>query len=281
MSPQGEGTPVSAAQDDGTPASSWVLLRGLTREAAHWGGFPSVLQQNLPGARLHLLDLPGNGARHRERSPASVAALVADVRQQVAQRGITTPVHVLALSLGAMVAAQWAHTAPQELAAAVLLNTSLRPFSPLHHRLQPPNWPRLLRLALGRPAPETAERLIWHMTSQQRVVDEAVLAAWVTARRQHPVRAANALRQLLAAARYRAPAQAPCVPLLLLAGAQDQLVDPRCSEALAQAWEVPLTRHPRAGHDLPLDDPHWVAEQLRAWLVSLQAADGAVSRPPA
>jgi pimeloyl-ACP methyl ester carboxylesterase len=251
-----------------TPAHTWVLLRGLTREAAHWGSFPSVFQQALPGAQLHLLDLPGNGVRHAERSPATVHALVADVRAQVAQRGIATPVHVLALSLGAMVAAQWAHTAPHELAGAVLVNTSLRPFSPLHHRLQLPHWPSVLRLALGRPTPDAAERLVWQMTSRQRNVDEAVIAAWVTARRQHPVRGANALRQLLAAARYRAPARAPDVPLLLLAGAGDRLVDPRCSHALAQAWRALLREHPRAGHDLPLDDPHWVADQVRDWLTA-------------
>lgn len=253
---------MSAPQHHRPPENTWVLLRGLTREAAHWGEFPAALQQALPGAQLHLLDLPGNGVRHRERSPASVEAMVADLRQQLVQRGIRTPVHVLALSLGAMVAAQWAHSAPHEVAGAVLVNTSLRPFSPLHHRLQPPNWPRLLRLTLGRPAPEDAERLIWRMTSQQPAVDEAVLAAWVQARRLHPVRGANALRQLLAAARYRAPAQAPCVPLLLLAGAGDTLVDPRCSSAVAQAWGVPLLTHPWGGHDLPLDDPAWVATQL-------------------
>ena len=101
-------------------AHTWVLLRGLTRETAHWGDFPCVFQQALPGAQLHLLDLPGNGARHAERSPATVHALVADVRAQVAQRGIATPVHVLALSLGAMVATQWAHTAPHELAGAAV-----------------------------------------------------------------------------------------------------------------------------------------------------------------
>lgn len=251
-----------------TPAHTWVLLRGLTREAAHWGNFPSVFRQTLPGAQLHLLDLPGNGARHAERSPATVHALVADVREQIAQRGIATPVHVLALSLGAMVAAQWSHTAPHELAGAVLVNTSLRPFSPLHHRLQAPNWPRVLRLALGRPTPDAAERLVWQMTSRQRCVDEAVIAAWVAARRHHPVRGANALRQLLAAARYRAPVQAPAVPLLLLAGAADRLVNPRCSHALAGAWCAPLREHPRAGHDLPLDDPHWVAEQVRDWLAA-------------
>lgn len=258
---------MSAPQPQPT-AHTWVLLRGLTREAAHWGSFPGVFQQALPGAALHLLDLPGNGARHAERSPATVQALVADVRQQIAQRGIATPVHVLALSLGAMVAAQWAHTAPHELAGAVLVNTSLRPFSPLHHRLQAHNWPRVLRLALGRPAPDAAEQLIWQMTSRQRTVDETVIAAWVSARRQHPVRGDNALRQLLAAARYRAPARAPAVPLLLLAGAGDRLVDPRCSHALARAWDAPLQEHPRAGHDLPLDDPQWVAAQVHTWLAA-------------
>lgn len=235
---------MSAPQPQPT-AHHWVLLRGLTRETAHWGSFPGVFQQTLPGAQLHLLDLPGNGVRRAERSPATVQALVADVRAQVAQRGITAPVHVLALSLGAMVAAQWAHTAPHELAGAVLVNTSLRPFSPLHHRLQAPNWPHVLRLALGRPTPEAAERLVWQMTSRQRSVDEAVIAAWVTARRQHPA-----------------------VPLLLLAGAGDRLVNPRCSQALAQAWCAPLREHPRAGHDLPLDDPHWVAEQVCGWLTT-------------
>lgn len=253
---------MSAPQHHRPPENAWVLLRGLTREAAHWGSFPAVLQQALPGAQLHLLDLPGNGARHRERSPASVDAMVADVRQQLLQRGIRPPVHVLALSLGAMVAAQWAHSAPHEVAGAVLVNTSLRPFSPLHHRMQPPNWPRLLRLVLGSPSPEEAERLIWRMTSQQAATDEAVLAAWVQTRRLHPVRGANALRQLVAAARYRAPAKAPCVPLLLLAGAGDTLVDPRCSSAVAQAWGVPLLTHPWGGHDLPLDDPGWVVTQL-------------------
>ncbi len=245
------------------PPPHWVLLRGLTREAAHWGDFPAVLQQALPHAQVHLLDLPGNGSRHTERSPATVAGLAADLRAQLQHRAIPTPVHVLALSLGAMVAVEWAHTAPHEVAALVLVNTSLRPFSPLHHRLQPRQWPRLLQLALGGLAPETAERLVWQMTSQRDAVDASVIGTWVAARREHPVRGANALRQLLAAARYRAPVKAPAVPLRLLVGAGDTLVDPRCSHALARAWNLPLAEHPRAGHDLPLDDPHWVAQQVR------------------
>ena len=50
-------------------------------------------------------------------------------------------------------------------------------------------------------------------------------------------------------------------PLLLLAGAGDRLVDPACSRRLARTWQVPLLEHAQAGHDLPLDDPDWVAHQ--------------------
>ena len=249
------------------PQPHWVLLRGLTREAAHWGDFPAVFRQMHPAAELHLLDLPGNGVRHTERSPTTVADLVADVRAQLQQRAIPTPLHVLALSLGAMVAVEWAHTAPHELAGLVLVNTSLRPFSPLHHRLRPRQWMPLLGLALGGLSAEAAERRIWRMTSRQRTVDPARLDAWVAARLAHPVRGSNALRQLLAAACYRAPAQAPAVPMRLLVGSGDELVDPRCSRALERVWNMPLVEHPHAGHDLPLDDPVWVARQAAEQLL--------------
>lgn len=245
--------------------SDWVFLRGLTRESAHWGDFPQRFEAALPGARVHLIDLPGNGARHRERSQATVAAMVADARQQCRRLGIHGPVNLLALSLGGMVATQWLHSAQQDIASAVLVNTSMRPFSPLHHRLQPHNLPSLLRLVVGNTSPEAAERLIWRMTSRQDPVDEAVLQAWIDARRRHPVQGANAVRQLFAAARFRAPAQAPRRPVLLLTSRGDRLVSSRCSESLARAWRCPLERHPDAGHDLPLDDPQWVIRRVGAW----------------
>jgi pimeloyl-ACP methyl ester carboxylesterase len=76
----------------------------------------------------------------------------------------------------------------------------------------------------------------------------------------------NVIRQLAAAARYQAPAGAPLMPVLLLAGAGDRLVSPRCSEALARQWSAPLAVHPTAGHDLPLDDGAWVAGQVKGWI---------------
>ena len=252
--------------------STWILLRGLTREAAHWGRFTAEFKLALPHARLHTLDLPGNGAHHRQTSPLSVAGMVAACRDERARRGIQTPVYLLAMSLGAMVAAEWARVAPDELAGCVLINTSMRPFSPLPQRLRPGNHPALLRLTLGRGTAEAIEQTVLQLTSNQPDQLQEVIPDWAAVRRHRPVSAGNAVRQLLAAARYRAPRQAPGVPLLLLSSEHDQLVDSRCSQAIADAWHCPLVTHPAAGHDLPLDDPRWVADQVRRWWSGLPGA---------
>ena len=55
-------------------APPWVLLRGLTREAAHWGEFVPALQAR-SSAPVICLDLPGAGLRHRDTSPARLEAL--------------------------------------------------------------------------------------------------------------------------------------------------------------------------------------------------------------
>lgn len=245
--------------------ATWILLRGLTRESRHWGDFPERLARALPGAAIHPIDLPGNGRLHRERSPASVPAMAAQVRQQALALGLMPPFHVLAMSLGAMVAVAWAERWPREVAAAVLINTSLRPFSPWHQRLRPANLPRLLTLALGNPSSATWEAAILRMTSRQAGDTGALLSRWIAWREEAPVSTANALRQLLAAARYRAPAAPPIAQLLLLSSQADALVDARCSAALATAWGAEHIAHPNAGHDLPLDDGGWVAEQVQRW----------------
>jgi len=54
--------------------------------------------------------------------------------------------------------------------------------------------------------------------------------------------------------------------VLLLAGQLDELVNAKCSRALAQRWRCAIRLHPTAGHDLPLDDGEWVSRQIREWV---------------
>jgi pimeloyl-ACP methyl ester carboxylesterase len=242
---------------------TWILLRGLARESGHWGGFVAQFQQALPARRVLALDLPGNGSLYRLRSPGRVEAMVAHCRAELARRGVRPPFQLFAMSLGAMVAVAWARAYPQEVAAQVLVNTSLRPFSPFYQRLRPGNYGTLLRLAWRGGTPEDWERQILRITSNRG--DTRVLPLWQALRQQHPVGRANALRQLLAAARFSAPT-APLVPTLLLASAQDRLVSVACSHTLARHWSCGLQVHPTAGHDLPLDDAVWVLERVVGWL---------------
>lgn len=258
--------------------STWVLLRGLMREQRHWGDFPGQLAAALPGAHIITPDLPGNGQSHHLRSPSSVAEMVEACRAGLRERGHDGPYCLLALSLGAMVAVEWSARYPDEVARCVLINTSMRPFSPFHQRLRWQNYGAIAGLALGGGA-ERQERLVLRLTSRRHAGDGALLRRWIGFQAEHPVRRANALRQLLAAARYRAPASRPAAPLLVLCSRGDQLVDAGCSERLAAAWEAPCRRHPDAGHDLPLDDGAWVAAAVAHWVGQESTAAAATAGP--
>jgi pimeloyl-ACP methyl ester carboxylesterase len=247
--------------------TTWILLRGLTRESGHWGSFAQQFAQAVPQAHVLALDLPGNGSFYVQRSPLSVQAMVAHCRAELSRRHIAPPYGVLAMSLGAMVAVGWSQRYPQEVAAQVLINTSMRPFSAFYQRLRPANYGALLKLIVLGASPQEWEHTVLRLTSH--TADTAVLPAWLAIRRERPVSRANAFRQLLAAARFTASGNRPLVPTLLLASAHDRLVAVQCSEALARHWQCPLQLHPSAGHDLPLDDGPWVAQQVRQWLSRL------------
>ena len=244
-------------------AMTWVLLRGLVREQRHWGQFPELLQAAFPEARVITIDLPGNGSLARETSPTSVEDMAEFCRAELHRRDIHGPYHLLALSLGAMVAVAWNCLAPEEVAASVLINTSLRPFSPFYRRLKPHNYFKLLRCIKACPAER--ERLILQMTSNDCRAQASVLQDWVAYQREAPVSPQNALRQLWAAMRFRARRCKPCTRLLILGSAADGLVDNECSRRLAAMWHAEAAFHPSAGHDLPLDDGPWIIEQIKRW----------------
>jgi pimeloyl-ACP methyl ester carboxylesterase len=257
--------------------SDWILLRGLTREARHWSGLPAVLRQHgAVGARerVALIDLPGNGVHADTVAPATVGGMLDFVRARVLEMRMDAPCRVLAMSLGGMVAAAWAQQYPAEIAQLVLVNTSMRPFSAAAQRMRARAWPDMLRLAWDWGDAARCEARIHRLTCQRTDHREADLAAWAAIRASAPVSRANALRQLVAAARYRAQAAPPACPTLVLSSAADALVDPACSSALARAWGAAHHQHPWAGHDLPHDDPDWLAATVARWV----GADDASAR---
>lgn len=239
-------------------AGTWILLRGLTRETGHWGAFLPLLAARLAPAAVIAVDLPGAGARWREPAPLTITATTDALRRHV--QPLARPWRLLGLSMGGMVATDWAARHPQDLAGVVLVNSSMRGFGVVARRLQPSAWPALLGAWAARDR-LAAEIAILHLTSSRPRDHAALPAEWAALWQRHPIGRGQALRQLLAAARFQAPSVRPGQPMRILCSARDAVVDPRCSHVLAAAWSVPLAEHPTAGHDLPLDAPEWVADE--------------------
>lgn len=257
------------AQDGAAPHVVWVLLRGLSRESGHWGVFPEHLLRELralqPASQVMSLDLPGTGTQRRQASPTQVSAIVDVCRAELHSRGIRGPVSVVGMSLGAAVLSDWANRYPNEVEAGVLINPSLRPFSELFRKSRPLNYLGLALLSLSRFSARMREERVLSMTTRL-TPPQAIIDRWVELQRQHPLGVRNTARQLLASLRYRASRTRPAAPMLLLCSKADSLVDWRCSQAMSRAWGAPLRLHTKAGHDLPLDDPQWVARAVAEWM---------------
>lgn len=239
-----------------------VCIRGLLREARHWGVFTALLQRRFPEARVITPDIPGNGRLNHLTSPGSIAGMTDALRAQIVSRRNLT---LIAISMGGMIAIDWMIRYPDEIKSAVLINTSVRRLSPFYHRLRFSAGFRILKMLFHSPAQREADILA--LTSNQFANDSTQLATWQSWQRQNPVSLRNAARQLLAAAKFTLHTQ-PQQPVLVVAGKADRLVDYRCSVRLAEILCAAYVQHDAAGHDLPLDEPEWLVEAICRWMDS-------------
>lgn len=258
-------------------APTWIFLRGLSRESAHWGKFPRAFEKRFEGCKVLTIDLPGNGEFYDVPTPVSLNGILEFVRDRWKESGESGPVNLFSLSLGAMVALQWMHQYPNEIGAAVFVNTSLRGLSPFFQRMSPGSYATLAKLFLDRDV-KSREKRILELTSQQTDWDEGELRERAAIQKKHPVGKLNAFRQILAALSSVDTKRKPSQPVLLLNSLGDLLVHPDCSKAISKAWDVPLRRHAWAGHDLPLDDPEWVLRVTAEWWETI--APSATNKKP-
>ena len=240
----------------------WVLLRGLTRECRHWGGFTELLAQARPFSDIQCIDLPGNGRLWDQVSPVRITGITDVVRPQ---RANNAPVYVLGLSMGGMVATDWALRYPDEVAGLVLINSSLAELNPIWQRVRWQIWLSMVRAFLT--SVENREEQIYKLTCNVRDDQESMLSQWLRYQRECPVMRRNFIHQLVAAARYHLPAMGNKLThnALILAAGRDRLVSPQCSSQIAAVFGTVLHQHPTAGHDLTHDDPIWVVERISEW----------------
>lgn len=248
-------------------ALRFVLVRGLARAAGHWHEFDAGLRERFPSASFERCDLAGNGDQWRRRSPPAIDELAADLRARVLATDPRPPL-LITISLGAMVGLTWLTRWPNELRALVTINTSAGRLSHPLRRLQPRGLVATLAAALERDALERELRVL-ALTTRDFGRDRELARAHAQLYEHQPTTAANLLRQMIAAARFRVEAEAlprEHPPILMLSSRGDRMVDPSCTDALARAFAATQRVHPDAGHDLTLDAPRWCTDQIGQWL---------------
>lgn len=245
---------------------SFLMLRGLSRQQAHWGVFPKLLSSALQeqGIATDFLfeDMPGFGERYLESSPASIEAIADKLSASIEK--MHTPVQLLGLSMGGMLALELARRYPQKCQSLVMINSSVKPAARFYQRLQPSAYTAFLKAFLL-PSRRLSEAQILAISSENYQHDEVLLDTWLYHRDRQPPSRMAALKQILAASRYVAPEQPPLEQVLLIASRKDRIASFRCTEQLAKYWGLKPLIHPDAGHDLPLDEPEWLVEKLLNW----------------
>lgn len=249
-----------------TIGQNWLLLRGLARESSHWGDFTQQLQDAFPNANISVIDLPGTGQYHLENSPNNIKSITQITREHAYEKGlIEQPLTILAVSLGGMVAWEWMRSFPNDINGACIINTSFSNLSPFYQRLRWQCYPQFLAL-LTQKNLKSREKSILQLVSNNREHDEPISHVWADIQNQRPISLKNSFKQIVAAATYTPDHHKPFQPVLLLNSLQDRLVSAHCSASIQQHYQLPLRQHPWAGHDLTLDDPAWVNEQLKKWI---------------
>lgn len=236
----------------------WILLRGLGRHSSHWGEFLPRFQRQFPNAEIETLDLAGNGTENARKSFLKVEDYVEDLRSrsQLLKKG---KVSLLAVSMGAMVAANWAEKHPREIGDLILMNTSDSLESYFFERLRPTNYLALLNILRKPDDLFHREKTLLQLTAGELPHLDRIAEVQS---KFPPTSAENFLRQLYASSRFGFPKSQPVRRSLFIVAEGDGLVHPNCSKRLAARWGAPLRAHPRADHDLPLIDPDWVVRQV-------------------
>lgn len=246
-------------------STNWVLIRGIVSESYHWASFLPHFQQGFSQHKVHTVDICGNGPFCKQRTPLSIGQNVNYLRSQIAQTENSGKI-LFGFSLGGMLALDWANSHPEEVKGLVLVNSSLSN-SASYKRMQPKTLLKIAKTALVSNPYEKEKAVLSFTTSsldQERKHDLA--QDWGKRNQQHPISIQNFLRQLWIAKQARLEKYKNLqMPILVLSSAKDQVVSPECSELIAQSFRVKNIQHPSAGHDLTLEDPAWVTEQVRTW----------------
>ncbi|MGK0367905.1 MAG: pimeloyl-[acyl-carrier protein] methyl ester esterase [Thermoproteota archaeon] len=242
------------------------LLRGLVREKRHWGDFPHLIRKAFPKAQIHLLEIPGVGESAHLISPSNFDEIVEFMRNKQLESIQQGENNILfALSLGGMLSSLWMQKYPNDFKQTILVNTSLKGFSPLLRRLRPRAVLKFLQLTLTINI-GMRELGILRLISNDTSKHEEILKSWISIQKDAQVLRASFYNQIKAALTFTPALEPPKARILILGAINDRLCHYSCSVELHKYWRGTLRLSPEGGHDLPIDQPDWLIEEMKNWI---------------
>jgi pimeloyl-ACP methyl ester carboxylesterase len=241
----------------------WVLFRGLVREIRHWGDFPNTLEQLDEVDSVHCIEMPGVGKKSQIQAPLRISQYTDQMREeflQLTREFPNTKWGVIAVSMGGMIAMDWCDRFPEDFSKVVLINSSAGNLTPFYKRLKIKTLKNILPFVI-KPNVAKREETILRLTTNMIDITRKLIEQRVIINRDAPLTRNTFIRQISAAAKFKVK-KALQVPTLILNSADDNLVHPASSYALAKYHKAPIKIHYQAGHDLCLDDPKWVLKQI-------------------
>jgi pimeloyl-ACP methyl ester carboxylesterase len=238
---------------------NWILLRGLSRQAEHWGSFPQSLR-TASNDMVIALDLPGFGKESHVSFSFSLQKNIDFLRSKCMPLLNTKKSSIIGLSFGGMLALEWLKLYPEDFSMGVIINSSASDICRVSERISKMGIYTIVRYLFSNTRKDK-ERQILNLTSNVHALNEMILQSWIQLEDQYPIKRLAVLKQLLVSGFFKAPSDLG-VPLLFLGALNDRLVQSNCTLKLAEFYKSEVFLHPTAGHDLPLDAPEWVIQQI-------------------
>ncbi|MEY3049821.1 MAG: hypothetical protein RL365_1859 [Bacteroidota bacterium] len=241
---------------------NFYLLRGLSRESAHWGMFPQDLLDKFPHSKVIEMDLPGVGMLNQINSPTRINPIIDVLRSTYYSKEGTNI--FIASSLAALVAITWVQQGKNEFQGLVLLSPSLKGICKFTERIKPRSWYDC-GLIMLHPSVRVREKKLLKINLNDNTSRNELLNTWIGINKSRPYKAKNVFRQLLAGTRFNLLDHPIQIPILISGSKKDRLVASTCFIKLKIKLGADIVLHDYAGHALTLDASAWLTDRIYSW----------------
>jgi len=241
---------------------NFYLLRGLSRQSAHWGTFPTELLDRFPNSTVIEMDLPGVGMLNQIKSPTQITHIIDILRQTYYSTG---GINIfIASSFAALVAITWVQQEKHDFQGLVLISPSLKGICKFTERFKLKSWYDCGVIMLH-PSVRVREKKLLKINMNDNHSRVEFLDHWIRLHHLTPYTTRNVFRQMIAGTRFNLIDEPMDIPMLIAGSKKDKLVASSCFIKLKVKFGADIALHEYAGHALTLDASAWLTDKIYSW----------------